>query len=463
MAKKSAKGKSTKQAKAAEHHVGLEHIESAADMPPKATYEPAGASRRLKLVKTPQAKLPESRRGVKRVLLAYSGGLDTSVMIPWLIENYGCDVVAYAGDLGQGGDMKALKKKAKDTGAVEAHVADLRDEFVTDYIVPAIMANALYEGKYPMHTSLGRPLIAHRMVEAALESGCDALAHGCTGKGNDQCRFEFTFMALAPELRVIAPLREWEMKSRDDEFDYAEARGIFLPISREKPFSIDKNLYGCAIECGELEDPWHVAPDETFQDTKNPIHAPDKPEDVTVGFSHGVPSSLNGRKMKPRAIIEKLTEIGNRHSVGRIDMVENRLVGIKSREVYEAPAGVILIAAHRELEALCLDKETQRFKDIVDQKYVDIIYNGFWFSPLREALQEFIVKTNEVLTGEVQMRLYKGSCRAIARKSPNSLYDRKLATYEKDDEFQHADAEGFINIHGMPLFVHNRLRKRGIR
>lgn len=436
---------------------------TARDVPPKASYEPGGASRKLRVRRPDQSELAPARRGVKRVLVAYSGGLDTSVMIPWLIENYGCEVVAYAADLGQGGDMAALKKKARDTGALKCIVDDLRDEFVQDYITPAILANGLYEGRYPMHTSLGRPLIASKMVEVAKAEGCDALAHGCTGKGNDQCRFEFTFMALAPELRVIAPLREWEMKSRDDEFAYAEERGIYLPISRQKPFSIDKNIYGCATECGELEDPWAIAPEEAFQDTKSFENAPDKPEDVVVSFRHGVPEKLNGKKMKPRSIIEKLNEIGGRHGVGRIDMVENRLVGIKSREVYEAPAATILIAAHRELETLTLDKESQRFKEIVDFRFIDIIYNGFWFSPLRESLQEFLVKTNEVVTGDVNMRLFKGTARAVGRRSPNSLYDRKLSTYEADDEFDHGKAEGFIEIYGMPLLVHSRRRKAGIK
>ena len=435
---------------------------TAADVPPKATYEPAGTTQKLKLRRTPQDELLPHRRGVKKCVVAYSGGLDTSVMIPWLIENYGCEVIAFAADLGQGGDMEALKAKAKATGASKCIVEDLRDEFVDDYIVPALQANAFYEERYPMHTSLGRPLIAKRQVEIALQEGADAIAHGCTGKGNDQVRFEFTFMALAPELRVIAPLREWEMKCREDEFAYAEARGIYLPISREKPFSIDKNLYGCAIECGELEDPWHVAPEDVFQDTKNPMTAPDAPEDLIVGFRHGVPESLNGKKMKPRLIIEKLTEIGNRHGIGRIDMIENRYVGIKSREVYENPAAVMLIMAHRELETLALDRDSKRFKEIVDLRFIDIIYNGQWFSPLRESLYGFIKNSDYVITGEVKLRLYKGSARPIARRSPNSLYDRKLSTYERDDEFNHANAEGFIRIAGMPMLVNSRRKRRGI-
>ncbi len=428
-----------------------------------ATYEPAGKTRKLKLVKTPQDQLPEKRRGVNKVLVAYSGGLDTSVMIPWLIENYGCDVVCYAADLGQGGDMKGLKEKAKNTGAINCIVEDLRAEFVNDFIVPAIQANALYEGRYPMHTSLGRPLIAQHQVKAALAQGCDAIAHGCTGKGNDQARFEFTFMALAPHLRVIAPLREWEMKSRDDEFDYAEARGIHLPISRQKPFSIDKNLYGLATECGELEDPWHIAPEDAYQDIQNPLTAPDKHEDVVIGFAKGVPVSLNGKKMATLKIIEQLTEIGNRHGVGRIDMVENRLVGIKSREVYEGPAALMLIAAHREIESLVLDRETTHFKYQMDLKFTEIVYNGTWFSPLREAVYEFIKKTQEAVTGEAVIRLYKGGMRPVARRSPNSLYDKKLATYDEGDIFDHSKAEGFLGIYGLPLRIHAERNKRGIK
>jgi argininosuccinate synthase len=435
----------------------------AKDVPSKASYDPASIeSAKLKLRRTPQDELPPHRRGVNKVVVAYSGGLDTSVMIPWLIENYGCEVIAYACDLGQGGDMKALKKKALATGASKCVVADLRDEFVSDYIVPALMANALYEGRYPMHTSLGRPLIARKQVEFALAEGADAVAHGCTGKGNDQCRFEFTYMALAPQLRVIAPLREWEMRCREDEFAYAEARGIHLPISREKPFSIDKNLYGCAIECGELEDPWHVAPEDAFQDTVNPTKAPDTPEEVVISFRQGVPEKLNGKKMKVRAIIESLNEIGFRHGVGRIDVIENRLVGIKSREVYEAPAALMLIMAHRELETLALDKDSHRFKEIVDLRFVDIIYNGLWFSPLRESLQAFLENSDKVISGDVKLRLFKGSVRAIARRSPNSLYDRKLSTYEADDEFDHSKAEGFIDIYGMPLLINARRRQRGL-
>jgi argininosuccinate synthase len=421
------------------------------------TYEPGGKSATLRLSIPKQADLPAERRGVKKVVVAYSGGLDTSVMIPWLRENYGCEVVAFAADLGQGGDINSLKAKAKATGASKCIVTDLREEFVNDYIIPAIQAHALYEGRYHMHTSLGRPLIAQHQVAVAKAEGADAVAHGCTGKGNDQARFEFTFMSLAPDLRIIAPLREWEMKSRDDEFEYAEARGIHLPIKREKPYSIDKNLYGLATECGELEDPWTEAPEEAYQDTTNPEKAPNKPEDVIISFEAGVPTAVNGKAMKPLKIVETLAEIGNRHGIGRIDMVENRLVGIKSREVYEGPAALLLISAHREIESLVHDRELTRFKEIISQRFTSIIYDGMWFSPLREALQAFIKETQTHVTGEVKMRLYKGGFRPIARRSPYSLYDKSLATYDAGDRFDHTKAVGFLALMGMPLVVRHRV------
>ncbi|MDX1971572.1 MAG: argininosuccinate synthase [Candidatus Sumerlaeia bacterium] len=426
----------------------------------KVTYEPGGETKKLTLKVPTQAEVLPERRGVKKVLVAYSGGLDTSVMIPWLIENYGCEVVAFAADLGQGGDVKQLKQKAINTGAKKCIVEDLRKEFVEDFILPAIMANALYEGKYPMHTSLGRPLIAKRQVEIALAEGCDAVTHGCTGKGNDQARFEFTFMALAPQLRIIAPLREWEMKTRDDEFEYAEQRGIYLPISRQKPYSIDKNLYGLATECGVLEDPWHVAPEEAYQDVANPVDAPNTPEEIVIGFEQGIPVSLNGKKKSALALIEELQTIGNKHGIGRIDMVENRLVGIKSREVYEGPAATMLIMAHKEIESLVLDRETISFKQIVDQKFTDVIYNGTWFSPFRESLFAFIKDTQQFVTGEVKLLLYKGLARPIARRSPYSLYDTSLATYDAGDRFDRTKAEGFLRIFGMPLEIHYGRKQR---
>ncbi len=394
------------------------------------------------------------RQGVKKVVLAYSGGLDTSVIVRWLIENYGCEVICFAADLGQGEELKPLRKKAIRTGASKIVIRDLRDEFVNDFIIPSIQANALYEGKYPMHTSLGRPLIAKHLIEIAHEEGADAIAHGCTGKGNDQCRFEFTAFALDPAIRTIAPVREWELKTRDDEIDYAKKWNIPVPVTKKKPYSIDKNLFGCAIECGVLEDLQNEPPEEAWQDLRSPLKAPNKPEDVAVAFEKGVPVALNGRKMSPLAVIQKLAVIGNRHGVGRLDMVENRLVGIKSREVYEAPASTILITAHKELESLCLDRDTARFKELVSQRFTDIIYNGLWFSPLREALQAFTTRTQETVTGEIVLRLYKGSAFPVRRSSPFSLYDKSLATYEAGDQFRHESALGFIDIYGLPLRIH---------
>lgn len=433
----------------------------AATKKPAVTYDPAaGQTQKLTLRVPRQDELPPQRRGVKKVIVAYSGGLDTSVMIPWLRENYGCEVVAFAADLGQGGDAASLKAKAKATGASKCIVKDLREEFANDYILPAIQSNALYEGKYHMHTSLGRPLIAAHQVAVAIAEGADAVAHGCTGKGNDQARFEFTYMALAPDLRVLAPLREWEMKSRDEEFEYAEARGIHLPIKREKNYSIDKNLYGLATEAADLEDPWHVAPEDAYQDSGDPLSAPDKPQDVVIAFEQGVPVSVDGKRMKLVKLIEHLAEIGNVHGVGRVDMIENRLVGIKSREVYEGPAATMLIQAHREIESMVFDKDMARFKDVIDAKFTDLVYTGMWFSPLREAIRQFVLETQKVVTGEVKMRLYKGLARPVARRSPYSLYDKSLATYDKGDRFDHTKAEGFLAIYGMPLVVMNRRAAR---
>ncbi len=423
-----------------------------------------GASRKAKGNAAPAPvaakEIAPHRRGVKKVVLAYSGGLDTSVIVRWLIENYGCEVVCFAADLGQGEDLSKLRQKAIRTGASKIIIRDLREEFVRDFILPSIKANALYEGKYPMHTSLGRPLIAKYLIEIAQQEGADAIAHGCTGKGNDQCRFEFTGFALDPSIRCIAPVREWEMKSREEEIEYALRYDIPVPVTKEKPYSIDKNLFGCAIECGALEDPWTLPPDDAWQDSIDPRKAPDEPEFVMISFEKGAPSALNGRRMKPLALIEKLNQIGFRHGVGRIDLVENRLVGIKSREVYEAPAAVMLIAAHRELETLCLTRDTQRFKEIVSQRFTDLIYDGWWFSPLREACQAFVEKTQETVTGDVVMRLFKGAAFPVQRRSPYSLYDRSLATYEAGDQFRHDSAAGFIDIFGLPLRVNASMIRR---
>jgi len=398
-----------------------------------------------------------NRPQVKKCVLAYSGGLDTSVIIRWLIENYKCKVVAYTCDLGQGEDLKPLRKKAIATGASKIVIEDVREEFVRDYILNALKMDAVYEGKYPMATSLGRPLIAKKLCEVAVREGADAIAHGCTGKGNDQVRFEVVSMCLAPHLKCLAPVREWEMKTRDDEIEYARKHEIPVQATKAKPYSIDKNLYGCSIECGVLEDPWNAPPEDAFQDSISPSKAPNKPEEFVIGFEKGVPISLNGRRMKPLDVILKVAKLGNKHGVGRIDLVENRLVGIKSREVYEAPASTILIAAHRELENITLDRRTMHFKDSLIPLYSSLVYDGLWFTPLREALNAFADKTQERVTGEVRMRLYRGNATPVGRRSPYSLYSYELATYDAADKFDHTAAVGFIKIFGLPSAVQARV------
>lgn len=431
-------------------------------MPKSPVRKGRGAARSTARSHTPAApdSIAPHRRGVRKVVLAYSGGLDTSVIIRWLIDNYGCEVIAFAADLGQGGELTPLRKKALMTGASKYIQRDLREEFVRDFIVPAIQANALYEGKYPMATSLGRPLIAKHLIEIAQAEGADAIAHGCTGKGNDQCRFEFTAFALDPGIRCIAPVREWEFKTRDEEIEYAKIHKIPVVATKKKPYSLDKNLYGCSIECGVLEDPWNEPPEDAWQDSTSPLKAPNRPVDVMISFEKGVPTALDGRRMSTLTLIEKLAALGHKHGVGRLDLVENRLVGIKSREVYEAPASVILIQAHKELETICLDRDTVRFKEIVGQKFTDLVYNGWWYSPLRESLQAFVEKTQDTVTGDVVMRLFKGSAVPIKRRSPYSLYDKSLATYEAGDQFRHDSAVGFIDIFGLPLRVYASMRKR---
>lgn len=404
-----------------------------------------------------------NRPKVKRCVLAYSGGLDTSVIIRWLIENYGCEVIAYSADLGQGEDLEPLRKKAVQTGAKKIIIDDLREEFVTDYVLPALRMNAVYEGKYPMATSLGRPLIAKKLCEVARREKADAVAHGCTGKGNDQVRFEVVTKALAPELKCLAPVREWELKTRDEEIEYARKHKIPVQATKAKPYSIDKNLYGCSIECGVLEDPWNAPPEDAYEDSQSPLKAPARPEEVTVGFDQGVPASLDGRKMKPLAVILKLAELGNRHGVGRIDLVENRLVGIKSREIYEAPAATILIAAHRELECLTLDRATVKLKESLIPEYARLIYDGLWFSPLREALDAFADRTQRNVTGEVRVRLYRGTATPVGRRSPYSLYNYELATYDAADKFDHTAAEGFIKIFGLPAAVQAQVDEKNAK
>jgi argininosuccinate synthase len=386
--------------------------------------------------------------GRDRVILAYSGGLDTSVMVPWIKEKYDLDVVTFTCDLGQGDDLEKIKKKALRTGAVDAVTVDAKNLFVDYFVFPALMAGAVYEGKYPLATALGRPLIAKLMVDAARQFGAKAVAHGCTGKGNDQVRFDVTFQTLAPDLKIIAPVREWKM-SRPEALEYAAKHGIEVEATVESPYSLDLNLYGRSCEAGVLEDPWDEPPPDAYGWTVAPENAPDTAQYVTIDFEAGKPVGLDGTKMDGAPLILKLNEIGGAHGVGRIDHVENRLVGIKSREVYEAPAGVILHQAHQELETLCLSKQAARFKTYVAQEYADIIYNGLWFSGLHQDLFAFVASNQRFVTGQVRAKLFKGKSTVVGRKSEFSLYSKHLATYDRADQFDHDAAKGFIRIWGL--------------
>ena len=383
-----------------------------------------------------------------KVVLAYSGGLDTSVAVKWIQDQYNFDVIAFTADLGQGQDIEQIRRKALQTGAVEAVAVDARNLFVDHFIWPSLLAGAVYEGKYPLATALGRPLIAWLMVRAAREHGAKAVAHGCTGKGNDQVRFDVTFQTLAPDLKIIAPVREWKW-SRDEELQYAAQHNIPVEATKQSPYSTDQNLWGRSIEAGALEDPWVAPPRDAFQWTVDPDQAPDRPELVEIEFEHGRPVALDAEKMDGAPLIERLNQLGGKHGVGRIDHVENRLVGIKSREVYEAPAAVILHDAHRELETLCLSKDAVRFKAHVSQTYADLIYNGLWFSALHQDLMAFVVSNQRYVSGTVRVRLYKGACRVEGRKSDFSLYRKALATYEAGDQYDHDAARGFIRIWGL--------------
>src|SRR5262245_38681943 len=386
----------------------------------------------------------------EKVILAYSGGLDTSVMVPWIGEKYSLDVVAFTVDLGQGEDIDKIRKKALRTGAVDAVALDARNLFVDHFVFPALMAGALYEGKYPLATALGRPLIAKLMVDAAREHGARAVAHGCTGKGNDQVRFDVTFQTLAPDLKIIAPVREWKM-TRPDAIAYAAKHGIPVEATVESPYSIDQNLFGRSCEAGVLEDPWDEPPPEAFAWTVDPKKAPNEPEYIEIEFERGRPVGLNGEKMDGVPLLERLNEVGGKHGVGRIDHVENRLVGIKSRELYEAPAAVILHDAHRELESLVLSKQAARFKTLVSQEYADLIYNGLWFSAFHQDLFAFVQSNQRFVSGTVRVKLFKGKATVVGRKSDYSLYSKKLATYETGDQFDHDAAKGFIRLHGLGM------------
>jgi argininosuccinate synthase len=386
----------------------------------------------------------------EKIVLAYSGGLDTSIIIPWLKENYAYDVIAMVADVGQGDDFDAVVHKAYATGASKVVVEDLREEFLTGYVWPALKAGAVYENKYLLGTSLARPVIAKHQVEVALREGATAVAHGCTGKGNDQVRFEMAYQALAPELKVIAPWREWGLKSREDCLDYAEKRGIPVAASREKIHSRDHNLWHVSHEGGELEDAANAPLSSTWQLTKSPQEAPDREEQVEIGFADGVPTSVNGMKLDPVSLVELLNEIGGRNAVGRIDLVENRFVGIKSRGCYETPGGTLLLTAHGELEALCLDRDLLHFKQHVALKYAELVYFGQWFTPLREALDAFIETTQQNLTGSVTLALYKGNVSIVSRESEYSLYRTDLSSFTMGESYDQKDAAGFIRVLGLP-------------
>jgi len=386
----------------------------------------------------------------EKVVLAYSGGLDTSIIIPWLKENYSYDVIAMVADVGQGDDLQAVVEKAYTTGASKVVVEDLREEFLTGYVFPALKAGAVYEHKYLLGTSLARPVIAKHQVEVALREGATAVSHGCTGKGNDQVRFELTYQALAPELKIIAPWREWALKSREDCIDYAAQHGIPVAASREKIHSRDRNLWHISHEGGELEDAGNAPLPTTWQITRSPQEAPDKEEKVSIGFEQGVPVAVNGMKLDPVALVELLNEIGARNAVGRVDLVENRFVGIKSRGCYETPGGTLLIAAHRELEALCLEREVAHYKQHVGLKYAELVYFGLWFTPLRDALDAFVENTQQFMTGSVSLSLYKGNVSIVSRESEHSLYRTDLSSFTMGAEYDQKDAAGFIRILGLP-------------
>ncbi len=394
------------------------------------------------------------KREIRKVVLAYSGGLDTSVMLKWIKDRYGCDVVTFTADIGQGDELVGLEEKARATGASRCYIEDLREEFVQEFVFTALKANAVYEGFYLLGTSLARPLIARRQIEIARKEKADAVAHGATGKGNDQVRFELTYYALDPDIRVIAPWREWEFRSRTDLMEYAARHGIPVSATREKPYSIDRNLLHISYEGGILEDPWREPPEDMFQLTVSPERAPDRPTTLEITFEEGVPVAVNGEYLNPVALLETLNAIGGENGIGRVDMVENRFVGMKSRGVYETPGGTILHVAHRALESITLDRELGRLRDALVPKIAELIYYGFWYSPEFQALKAFIDHTQKNVTGTVRLRLYKGNCIVLGRKSPCSLYRPEYATFEADEVYDHRDATGFIKLNALRLRLH---------
>lgn len=405
-----------------------------------------------------------AKKEIKKVVLAYSGGLDTSIIIPWLKENYNnCEVIAVSADVGQGTELDGLEEKAKKTGASKLYVEDLKDVFVNEYVFPTVQAGAVYENKYLLGTSFARPIIAKRICEIALAEGADAICHGCTGKGNDQVRFELAIKAFAPDMTIIAPWREWNIKSRDEEIDYAEAHNIPLKINRETNYSKDKNIWHLSHEGLDLENPANEPQYEKpgfLELGVSPILAPDKPTYVTIHFEKGIPTAIDGKKMGGVEIVETLNKLGGENGIGIADLVENRLVGMKSRGVYETPGGTILYHAHNVLETITLDKETARIKQYLSIKFADIVYNGQWYTPLREALTAFVDKTQETVTGDVKLKLYKGNIINAGVTSPYTLYDEEVATFDADDVYDQADANGFINLFGLPIHVKAKLDQK---
>jgi len=398
-------------------------------------------------------KSPTAAKQKMKIVLAYSGGLDTSVMVRWLLENYHCEVIGFCADLGQEEDLEAVKVKAVKTGAVRCHVADLKEEFVRDYIFPMLRANAVYEGVYLLGTSIARPLIAKKQVEIAIKEGADAIAHGATGKGNDQVRFELTAYALKPDIKIIAPWRTWELKSRTDCIHYAQKFGIPVPVTKAKPYSSDRNLFHISYEGGILEDPWREPPKDIFVMTKDPQDAPNTPAYVEIAYEKGNPVALNGTKLSPAILLSKLNRIAGENGVGRVDVVENRYVGMKSRGVYETPGGTVLHTAHRALEGLTMDREVLHLRDSLIPRYAEMVYNGYWFAPEREALQKLVDEAQIHVTGTVRLKLYKGNCIVVGRKSPKSLFLKDYATFEAETVYNQFDAEGFIKLNALRLKI----------
>ena len=404
------------------------------------------------------------KEDIKKVVLAYSGGLDTSIIIPWLKENYNnCEVIAVTADLGQGDELVPVHDKALKSGASKCYILDLKEEFIADYVWPTVKAGAVYEKKYLLGTSFARPLIAKKLVEIAENEGADAIAHGATGKGNDQVRFELSVKALAPDIAIIAPWREWSIRSRDEAIDFAAAHNIPVPVTHDHDYSMDRNMWHLSHEGSDLEDPWNAPKDELFIVTNIPEKAPDQKEYVELEFVEGVPVAVNGEKISPATIVETLNEIGIRNGVGITDMVEDRLVGMKSRGVYENPAGAIIYYAHNELENLCLDRATQSFKQMVGIRYAELVYDGMWFSPLHEALDSFVNETQKTVTGVVRLKLYKGNIISAGSKSPYSLYSQEYVTFGEDEVYNQADATGFINLFGLPLKVRALMKKGSLK